>query len=374
MRTPLVSVIIDTYNYGQFVEEAVQSVLVQQFPAEEVEILVVDEGSTDDTASRLKKFDGAVHYFHKQNGGQASAFNFGFQHARGEIVALLDADDVWLENKLRRVCETFERMPQAEMVYHRTYLWKGNDETSPDTNFARVDGYVPGSRATLLQYPMISTSCLAFRQKALRALLPVPESLRSQADAYLTALVVFVAPVVAVPEFLAKYRVHGANAFHSNGEKTSRAQVEGRMAARAALQTEICHWLRRHGYDPDSADLKAYLKQWKKAQEADAFKLEAPGRWKYFCHLVEFPRTYGEIMSVRHRIYSYVRAFASLFLGYHHLYLVDELRGWYKRLLGKRAARIGAGHMPQRSAEAHSNDDSHGQERHKLTTYHAASR
>jgi glycosyltransferase involved in cell wall biosynthesis len=376
MKTPFVSVVIDTYNYGQYIEEAVRSALVQDFPVADREIIVVDDGSTDDTELRLKKFGAAIRYFRKPNRGQASAFNFGFRQARGQIVALLDADDVWLENKLRRVCETFEKMPQAQMVYHRAYLWKGNGEISVDTNFARIDGYVPGNRATLLQYPMIATSCLAFRQKTLQVLLPVPEALRSQADAYLTALVVFVAPVVAVPEFLAKYRVHGANAFQMNGDAISRAQIERRMTARAALQTEIRNWLVRYGHNPTSPDLKAYLKQWKKAQEVDAFRLEAPGRWKFFCHLIEYPRTYGEIMSVRHRIYSYARAFASLLLGYHHLHLVDEFRGWYKRLLGKLPAKIHAARTRQLRLEAQPSNhcsDKERSEQDALRRYHAAS-
>ncbi len=94
MRTsPLVTVLIDTYNYGQYIEEAIRSVLERDFAAEELEILVVDDGSTDDTAKRLHQFGAAIRYLHKPNGGQASAFNFGLARARGEIVAFLDADD-----------------------------------------------------------------------------------------------------------------------------------------------------------------------------------------------------------------------------------------------------------------------------------------
>src|SRR5277367_2240435 len=104
---PIFTVLIDTYNYGQYIEEAVNSVLRQEFPAEQREILVVDDGSTDDTEQRLAKFGEAIRYFKKPNGGQASAFNYGLQQARGELVALLDADDVWLPNKLRRMHATF---------------------------------------------------------------------------------------------------------------------------------------------------------------------------------------------------------------------------------------------------------------------------
>src|SRR5271170_2534730 len=113
MTAPLFTVLINTFNYGKYVEEAVRSVLEQDFPAQQVEILVVDDGSTDDTEQRLEKFGGAIRYLKKPNGGQASAFNFGWPHARGEFIALLDADDVWLPNKLRRVDEAFLSQPDA---------------------------------------------------------------------------------------------------------------------------------------------------------------------------------------------------------------------------------------------------------------------
>jgi len=92
MKAPFFTVLIDTYNYGEFIEEAVSTVLAQDFPPEQREILVVDDGSTDDTQERLWKFGEAIRYLRKPNGGQASAFNFGFEHARGKVIALLDAD------------------------------------------------------------------------------------------------------------------------------------------------------------------------------------------------------------------------------------------------------------------------------------------
>jgi glycosyltransferase involved in cell wall biosynthesis len=332
MSAPFVSVVIDTYNYGQYVEEAIASVLAQEFSAERREIVVVDDGSTDDTAERLKKYGDKIHYLRKPNGGQASAFNFGFAAARGDIIATLDADDLWLPGKLRRVCEAFEKNPDAGMIYHRTHLWRGGEQVEDDTYFAEVSGHVPESRASLLRYPMIGTSCLAFRRSALDALLPVPEALRSQADAYLTALVIFVAPVVALPEFLAKYRLHGANLFQGGAIGAARGAIEHRMAMRAELLAEIKKWLAARDRNLASADLQAYLTQWTKAQEADAFKLQKPGRWTYFRHLVEFPRVYGEILSSRHLIYAYVRAFGALLLGYDHLHLLDVLQKRRKAL------------------------------------------
>jgi glycosyltransferase involved in cell wall biosynthesis len=342
MRAPFFTVLIDTYNYGEYIEEAVSSALEQDFPVEQREILVVDDGSTDDTQERLRKFGEAIRYLGKPNGGQASAFNFGFEHARGEVMALLDADDVWLPGKLRRVYEEFERHPATGMVYHRVHLWNGATDISEDIYFISVSGRVTESRRALLQYPMVGTSCLAFRREALTKLLPVPESLRFQADAYLTALVIFVAPVAAVPEFLGKYRVHGANLFQGSAERVSRSQIERRMATREALLGEIQDWLQKHGENTDAPGIRAYLKQWVKAQESDGFALEAPGRWKYFQHLIEFPQTYGEIMTSRQRAYSYVRAFAALFLGYHHLHVLDDARMKRKQLLHSTREKSGA--------------------------------
>jgi glycosyltransferase involved in cell wall biosynthesis len=341
MKAPFFTVLIDTYNYGHFVEEAVSSALAQDFPAEEREILVVDDGSTDDSEERLRKFGGAIRYLKKPNGGQASAFNYGFARARGEVVALLDADDVWLPGKLGRVYEEFERRPEAGMVYHRVYLWNGKADISEDPYFISVSGRVVEDRRALLQYPMVGTSCLAFRREALQKLLPVPESLQFQADAYLTALVIFLAPVAAVAEFLGKYRVHGANLFQANAERVSNTHIERRKAMRELLRGEIQQWLQKHGHDLHSPDIRAYLEQWTKAQESDGFALRAPGRWKYFRHLLGFPRTYGEIMTPRHRTYSYLRAFAALFLGYHHLHVLDDVRMKRKRLFASSAEQNG---------------------------------
>jgi glycosyltransferase involved in cell wall biosynthesis len=326
MKTPYFTILIDAYNYGQYIEEAVSSALAQDFPAEEREILVVDDGSTDDTALRLRKFGNAIRYLRKPNGGQASAFNYGFEHARGEVIALLDADDVWLPEKLAHIRETFERNPDAGMAYHRLYWWDGESEAAADRHFIEVSGSVPESRRTLLEYPMASTSCLAFRRAALGHLLPVPEALRSQADAYLTALVIFVAPVAAVRRYLGKYRLHGANLFQAEARQISRDKIEHRMAMRTVLIAEIEKWLRKNGHDIRSRNLRAYLTQWKKAQAQDEFLLDPPGRWKYFRHLLGYPWTYAEIMTGRHRVYSYLRAYAALVLGYHHLHLLDDAR------------------------------------------------
>src|ERR1700687_3313331 len=103
-----VTVLLDTYNQEAFIEKAITSVLNQDFPASETEILVVDDGSTDNTPEIVRKFAPRVRLLRKINGGQASAFNAGIPEARGEIVAFLDGDDWWAPGKLACVVEAMK--------------------------------------------------------------------------------------------------------------------------------------------------------------------------------------------------------------------------------------------------------------------------
>ena len=169
MSRPLVTVLIDTYNYGHFIEEAIETVLAQDFPAEEREILVVDDGSTDDTQERLRKFGDSIIYLKKQNGGQASAFNFGLEQARGEIVAFLDADDYWLPGKLRRIAEEFAKHPDAGMVYHAIRQLNSAQGVFQDGGLPLLSGFLPSNTKDLLSYVLYPTSFLAFRRSALAA-------------------------------------------------------------------------------------------------------------------------------------------------------------------------------------------------------------
>ena len=133
-----VTVLIDTYNHERFIERAITSVLEQDMPLDDVEILVVDDGSTDRTPELVRRFEPRVRYLRKPNGGQASAFNFGFAQARGEIIATLDGDDWWAREKLRRVLETLAANPEVGMVGHGFY---------EEYSHGRPDGLIlPGPR------------------------------------------------------------------------------------------------------------------------------------------------------------------------------------------------------------------------------------
>src|SRR5271155_1144636 len=118
MAKHLISVLIDTYNHERFIEKAIVSVLEQDFPAAEREIIVVDDGSTDGTAEIVRRFEPRVRLIRKTNGGQASAFNAGIPECRGEIVAFLDGDDWWARNKLTRAVQAMAADASVGIVGH----------------------------------------------------------------------------------------------------------------------------------------------------------------------------------------------------------------------------------------------------------------
>src|SRR5271170_3450676 len=100
MQSIAVSVVIPTYNHRDFVVEALESVFAQTFT--DYEVIVVNDGSPDDTAAVLRPYieSGRIRYIEQENRGQAGARNRGLAEARGEFVAYLDDDDLWLRDKL----------------------------------------------------------------------------------------------------------------------------------------------------------------------------------------------------------------------------------------------------------------------------------
>lgn len=331
MSQPLVTVLIDTYNYGSYIEDAINSVLGQDFPLDQVEILVVDDGSTDDTAERVKKYGDRVQYLAKQNGGQASAFNFGLERARGGIVAFLDADDYWLPGKLRRVVQEFDKDPRLGMVHHRLKELDVAANEFRDAPFEPVSGDLTSSRERLLLFTPTPTSGVAFRRSVLEQVGPVPEDIRIQADSYIENLALFVAPVAAIAEPLAVYRIHGRNLyFLAKGAKGAETQKR-RIETLEALLKGMQGWFKARGCDMRRLEIRTLLRRWMLFLEREEFKVSPPGRLRFVRHLWRAHRNYSPLLTWRHSAVDYANACGSLIVGYAHYHLLEE---WRLRIRG----------------------------------------
>jgi len=110
----LVSVVIPVYNHGRYLGEAIESVLAQSYCPSE--IIVVDDGSADDTAAVARRFEPHARYVCQQHSGAAAARNHGVELARGEHLSFLDADDLWVADKLARQMAAFAHTPGLDTV------------------------------------------------------------------------------------------------------------------------------------------------------------------------------------------------------------------------------------------------------------------
>lgn len=115
-----VSVIIATYNAARFLEAAIESVLTQTY--KHYEVIVVDDGSTDNTPAIVAKFGKQCTYLWQANAGPSSARNHGISNSRGEVIAFLDADDAWLPNKLEAQVERLTERPEVGLLDTAYYL------------------------------------------------------------------------------------------------------------------------------------------------------------------------------------------------------------------------------------------------------------
>lgn len=238
MAMPFASVLIDTYNHERFIEQAIVSVLEQDFPACEREIIVVDDGSTDRTPEIVKKFEPRVRLLRKENGGQASAFNAGIPECKGEIIAFLDGDDWWALGKLQAVAHPLASDASVSLVGH------GITEVFPDgrqhtellreISRFRIDS-LEGARAFRLRKSFLGTSRMTFRAELLREIGKVPEALAIEADEYLFTLAGFFSNILILRESFTFYRMHGANAFQiQDGNKQAIRRKQAVLNALAA--------------------------------------------------------------------------------------------------------------------------------------------
>jgi glycosyltransferase involved in cell wall biosynthesis len=344
MSSSLITVLITTYNYGQFIEQAIDSVLSQDFSLDQVQILVVDDGSTDDTPGRIKKYGSRIEYFYKPNGGQATALNFGIARARGEIIALLDADDFFLPGKLARLVDTFRQDPALAMVYHRLQEWHMQTNEHGESNFVSLSGDSREMPDFFLRFIPVATSGISYRRISLQPLLPIPESIRMLADGYLTILIPFLSPVCAIPEFLAVYRLHGKNCFYAADRQMPAAIRKSRLQKWRVLIDAIRKWLNENGFTREQQPVRNFLDRWTLYMESEEFLLKSPSRVRFFRHLRACNSCYSPLTSRRLRVINNINALGALIVGYKHFYLLDQWRlratGSVRRIFGSSVSSL----------------------------------
>ncbi|MEM8486588.1 MAG: glycosyltransferase [Bacteroidota bacterium] len=243
---PLVSVLMPSYNYASYVTAAIASVQAQSWT--HLEIIVCDDGSTDGSADivrRLAASDDRIRLIVQENAGVAVALNRAFAAARGEVICLLDADDVYEATKIAAVVATMQRKQQAGFVQHAMSVVDAAGEfirTLPTHGHFEAGWLGPALLKRGGRWRNMPASALSFRREVAERLFPLPAAyLSSMADAYLYMLAPLLTEVAYQPEPLSSYRLHGNNltgALHFDAQ-LSRKYVEGIARVHAAVKDAV---------------------------------------------------------------------------------------------------------------------------------------
>jgi glycosyltransferase involved in cell wall biosynthesis len=213
--SPLVSIVINNFNYGRFLADAIDSALAQTYP--NVEVVVVDDGSTDNSRDVIGRYGNRLTPVPKANGGQGSAFNTGFLASRGDLITYLDSDDMLLPDAIEKAVRRFENDGIVKVQWP---LWI-TDSAGKRTGAISTTKEPPQGdlRELVIQEGPIydwyfTTGCL-LRRGFLENVLPMAEEPnRIGADEYLLTLVPLFGTIVTTPEPLGCYRSHGNNHYH----------------------------------------------------------------------------------------------------------------------------------------------------------------
>jgi glycosyltransferase involved in cell wall biosynthesis len=241
----LVSVIINNYNYGRFIADAIDSALAQTYS--NCEVIVVDDGSQDNSREVITRFGNRVKTVFKSNGGQASAFNAGFAESSGDVICFLDSDDVFLPNKVRQAVDGLATCPAGWCFHHiqRT-------DTALKPIFTPPIPYSTGRydfRAEMLEgkcrFAPPATSGLAFTRTLMDQIMPVPEAITITSDNYLKLSSLALAPGYFIAEQYALQRIHGENAYTGRKDEAAIANVDMTIAsglrAKVPAMRPICN-------------------------------------------------------------------------------------------------------------------------------------
>lgn len=246
MNQPLVSIIINNYNYGRYLSSAIDSALEQTYL--NTEIIVVDDGSTDNSREIIESYGDKIKPTLKPNGGHASALNAGFAVSQGEIICFLDSDDMFSPSKVQEIVKAFTTFKDIDWVFHPLFyvktgeIEKGDffslvERESQDINYVKID-FRNQLRAGKQPEFVPQTSALSFSRRVLEKIFPIPEDRKTYVgDTYMSMGCVFISKGCVIDKKMSIYRLHDNNAYSS-------IQLNKSLETFAKLRIATGYWLR----------------------------------------------------------------------------------------------------------------------------------
>jgi glycosyltransferase involved in cell wall biosynthesis len=213
---PLVSVLVPNYNYARYIGESLDSALSQTYP--NFEVIVCDDGSKDNSCEVIESYtqkDSRIKLIRKPNGGVATALNAAYRESKGQIICILDADDVWIDNKLQKVVEVFRSDPKSGFAIHNVIQIDAQGNLIKSTPMLRrlASGWMALSALENggFVYNIPPASALSLRREVADSIFPLNEEFKRNADSLIFRFAPFITVIGSAPEVLSKFRLHGAN-------------------------------------------------------------------------------------------------------------------------------------------------------------------
>ncbi|GAC1436837.1 MAG: hypothetical protein NVSMB51_09060 [Solirubrobacteraceae bacterium] len=254
-----VSVVINNFNYARFLGAAIESALAQTHP--DVEVVVVDDGSTDHSRELIASFDASVRAVMQENRGQGGAFNAGYDASSGDVILFLDADDVLLPGAALAAARKAEDERVSQIHWQLQDVdaeGRPTGELTPSEPVADGDLLEDFLSEGPLQWSSPPTSGNAWPRWYLERVMPVPEAeFDLAADAYLMALAPLYGHLRSLESPQSQYRRHGANSWGGEYDEIARANrdvsrkllpIAAEQAMRRGFTVDLERW-KRQNYD-----------------------------------------------------------------------------------------------------------------------------
>ena len=255
------SILVANYNYDRFLGRAIESALALDWP--DVEVIVVDDGSTDNSREVIDSFAGSVTAIYQDNGGQRSANNTAFAHATGEVVVFLDANDVLDPGFARAVAAAWS--PTVTKVQVQMQLIDAEDrpfgDLIPNFAFRPEPAQISAWSRSSTEYPTPPGSGNAYARRFLDQFFPIGEEHDDATDSTCLALAPLMGDVVTIVQPLVKYRQHGANDSNLGTQADNFGREVARAMRRQKSAEDICERLGVELPRPDSLRRSRHLLQ-----------------------------------------------------------------------------------------------------------------